>query len=183
MKEYICESCDFISKNKTNYTNHLQTQTHIKNITPENKTCCNKCFKIFSHKNSLYKHKKTCNNININNDNDNILDDPNVKILLLKQELKFKETEKKLLKEKTKIESKLLKEKTEKELLKEFEKEKTKLIKENNKKLLKTKDEQIDLIQKNNLDSIKNAYSEGKMNALTFVSVRFNKTPKMPALE
>jgi len=163
-KKYICESCDFISNNKTNYTIHLQTQTHIKNITPENKTCCNKCFKIFNHKNSLYKHKKTCNNINnennIENNNDNILDDPNVKILLLKQELKFKEIEKKLLNEKTKIESKLLKEKTkieskllkekiEKELLKEFEKEKRKLIKENNKKLLKTKNNIIILNRDN----------------------------------
>ena len=67
----------------------------------------------------------------------------------------------------------------EKKLLKEKNKEKIKYTN----KLLKTKDDQIDLIQKNNLESVKHAYSEGKMNALTFVSVSYNKTPKMPPLE
>jgi len=67
-------------------------------------------------------------------------------------------------------------------LLKEFQKEKTKLLKENNKQLLKSKDKQIDLVQQNNLESVRHAYSEGKMNALTFVSVCYNKTSKMPAI-
>jgi hypothetical protein len=55
-------------------------------------------------------------------------------------------------------------------------------MKENNKLLLKSKDEQIDLVQQNNKESVRHAYSEGKMNALTFLTLSYNKTPKMPSL-
>ena len=48
--------------------------------------------------------------------------------------------------------------------------------------LLKSKDEQIDLVQKKSIESIRQAYSEGKMNAMTFVSQCYNKTPKMVPL-
>jgi hypothetical protein len=161
MKIYKCDICNFISNNKTNYTNHLKTTIHINNINT--------------------KHE--------------IIDDSKIEVLLLKQQIEFlkekteileekKELESKLIKAEleSKFESKLIKEKTENKMLQKQSKEKTKLIKENNKQLLKTKDEQIDLIQKNNLESIKHAYSEGKMNAMSFVSVCYNKTPKMPFL-
>jgi len=214
MKNYICDICNFESNNKTNYETHLHTKTHINNITPENQFCCESCLKIFKYKSGLYKHKNICNSKKKQNNNENkidydIINDPKIELLLLKQKVKFLEEktelesklikaelesklnkekieiESKLIKEKAEkiiIESKLIKEKSEKEMLKEFQKEKTKLIKENNKQLLKSKDEQIDYIQSNNKDSIKNAYSEGKMNAMTFVSLCYNKTSKMPSI-
>jgi len=190
MKKYNCEICNYTTDNKTNYNNHLHTKTHINNITPIDNFCCTECLKIFKHKSSLCKHRKTCNkNIENNNyisDINNIINDKTVnnnviiENLLLKQQIQFlkekKEIESKLIK--SELESKLIKEKTENKMLQKQSKEKTKYTKQ----LLKTKDEQIDLIQKNNLDSVKHAYSEGKMNALTFVSVCYNKTPKMPSL-
>jgi hypothetical protein len=129
-----------------------------------------------------------------------------IELLLLKQKVKFLEEktilETKLLEEKvefleekkeieskliraeveSKLNSKLIKEKTENKMLQKQSKEKTKLIKENNKLLLKSKDEQIDLVQKKSIESIRHAYSEGKMNAMTFVSQCYNKTPKMVPL-
>jgi hypothetical protein len=188
MKIYSCEICNFKSNNKTNYTTHLNTKSHI--------NCC----KLLKHKinidididkdidKEIYKE---------DDDNSDLIDNPMVELLLLKQKVKFleekKELESKLIKEKAELESKLTKqksetesklvrEKTEKELLKEFQKEKTKLLKESNKKLLKSKDKQIDLVQQNKLESVRHAYSEGKMNALTFVSLCYNKTSVMPSI-
>jgi len=199
MKNYICEPCNYISNNKTNYEIHLHTKTHIDNITPDDKFCCNECLKIFNHKSNLYRHQKTCkqqkeNNENYNDNQNEIINDinndPKIEVLLLKQKVKFLE-EKALLESKltsklirAEMESKLIKEKNEmeKKLLIEQSKEKTKIIEKSNKKLLKSKDEQIDFIQKNNKESVRHAYSEGKMNALTFLTLSYNKTPKMPSL-
>jgi len=205
MKKYNCDICKFESNNKTDYTNHLHTKKHINNITPKDKFCCNKCLKIFNHKSNLYKHQKICNNHSLqhineyNNDiNDNIKD-PQIELLLLKQEIKFlkekAEIESKLIEEKKQIESKLIraeiesklnskliKEKTENKLLHEQSKKEKKLFNEHKKELLKSKDEQIDLVQHNNIESARHAYSEGKMNALTFVSLCYNKTSKMPSI-
>ena len=134
--------------------------------------------------------------MNLNYDN-TINNNPKIEILLLKQKVKFleekaelesklikekAELESKLNKQKSEIESKLIKEKTENKILQKQSKKKTKLLKEHKKELLKSKDEQIDLIQHNNLESVRKAYSEGHMNAMTFVSVYYNKTPKMPSL-
>ena len=210
MKKYNCDICKFESNNKTDYTNHLHTKKHIDNITPDNKFCCNECLKIFNHKSSLYKHQKICNNqleFNDKNKNDN-----NVLIenILLKKEIKFlkekKKLETKLIEEKvqfesklieekkqiefkliraeieSKLNSKLIKEKTENKMLQKQSKKEKKLLNEHKKELLKSKDEQIDLVQNNNLESVRKAYSEGKMNALTFVSVCYNKTSKMPSI-
>jgi len=224
MKNYICESCNFTSNNKTNYENHIHTKTHINNITPKDSFCCDICLKIFKYKNNLYTHKKKCyNKKNINesiyNDDQNNMKFDNILIenLLLKQKLEFleeksklesklieekkeiesklikaelesklikqkSEIESKLIKEKTDIESKLIKEKTENKLLHEQSKKEKKLLKEHKKELLKSKDEQIDLVQHNNIESVRHAYSEGKMNALTFVSLCYNKTSKMPSI-
>ena len=158
--KYNCKWCIYDTDFIANYNRHLNTKTHIKNKDKKIFNCDN-CDRAFSFASGLYRHKKSCTNKKIEI-NDDIIHDPKVEVLLLKQEVQF-------LKEKNEIEKKLLKEKN---------KEKTK----HTNQLLKTKDEQIDLIQKNNLESVKHAYSEGKMNALTFVSVCYNKTPKMPSL-
>ena len=158
---YNCNICKYSTALKANYERHLNTKTHIANENLNKYECLN-CNKMFIYKSGLSKHKKTCiSNTNIN--------DPKIEVLLLRQELKFKDV---LLEEKEK----------EKKLLKEFEKEKTKILKQSNKQILKSKDEQIDLIQNKSLESVKHAYSEGRMNALTFVSLTYNKTPKMPSI-
>jgi hypothetical protein len=139
----------------------------------------------------LYKYKTENNHNKINKDiidiNENIIiDDPKTTILLLKQKLQFLEEKaelenkltSKLIKEKTE----LIKEKTENKMLQKQSKKEKKLLNDHKKELLKSKDEQIDLIQNKNIESVRNAYSEGRMNALTFVSLTYNKTPKMPSI-
>jgi hypothetical protein len=139
----------------------------------------------------LYKYKTENNHNKINKDiidiNENIIiDDPKTTILLLKQKLQFLEEKaelenkltSKLIKEKTE----LIKEKTENKMLQKQSKKEKKLLNDHKKELLKSKDEQIDLIQNKNIESVRNAYSEGRMNALTFVSLTYNKTPKMPPI-
>jgi len=231
MKIYNCDNCNFVSNNKTNYDNHLHTKTHIENITPKDKFCCNICLKIFNHKSNLCAHKKSCSNKHIIKEKKNIINHDNnicnydndqdnnkfdnllIENLLLKQKLEFleeksklesklikekvefleekkeiesklikAELESKLIKQKSEIESKLIKEKTENKLLHEQSKKEKRLFKEHKKELLKSKDQQIDLVQHNNIESARHAYSEGKMNALTFVSLCYNKTSKMPSI-
>ena len=58
MSEY-CAVCNIVCKNRRNYTLHLQSKRHIQksnNIQPN--TC--ECGKQFSHRQSLYLHRKTC---------------------------------------------------------------------------------------------------------------------------
>jgi len=194
MVNYICEICNYKSNIKTHYNRHLHTKSHIDKITPEDKFCCNNCLKIFNHKSNLCKHKKSCNEKtenkftnhldNSNNIDNTIVKDPNTAILLLQQEIKFlkekSEIESRLIK--AEIESRLIKEKTENKMLQKQSKKEKKLLNDHKKELLKSKDEQIDLIQNKNIESVRNAYSEGRMNALTFVSLTYNKTPKMPSI-
>ena len=68
---YICENCNFKSKNKSDYNIHCLTIKHKRltnakntNIISENLAkneyiCC--CGKIYKHQSSLSKHKKLCN--------------------------------------------------------------------------------------------------------------------------
>ena len=83
-KKYICNNCCFFSNNKTDYNKHIRTIKHIsvtmangmandfaRNLAKlENKKNLNsnkkieqyecECGKIYQHKSSLCKHKKTC---------------------------------------------------------------------------------------------------------------------------
>ena len=70
-KFYICENCNYKSKNKSDYNIHCLTIKHKKltnakntNVISENLAkieynCC--CGKIYKHQSSLSKHKKICN--------------------------------------------------------------------------------------------------------------------------
>jgi hypothetical protein len=182
--QYCCNVCLKIFKYKSSLCTHK-------------KLYCNKKINE-EYDDNIDSYNNDSNNNDNNSDNDNDrnnkkIDNILIENLLLKQKLQFVEEkaklESKLMKEKIELESKLVKEKTEKvfqkektKLLKENNKEKTKLLKENNKQLLKSKDKQIDLVQQNNVESVRHAYSEGKMNALTFVSVCYNKTSVMPSI-
>ena len=106
-KQYICESCTFISSNKKDYNKHLTTAKHINTTNTTNTTIntttntqqyiCS-CGKTYNYRASLYNHKKKCTYVdNMNND---IIDDPPIineptndastVLLLLKQNQEFK---------------------------------------------------------------------------------------------
>ena len=70
---FLCETCDFNCCKKSNYTAHLKTQKHLRNIwkqmeteenaTPEiepNFTCTN-CNVAYKTRSGLWKHTKICN--------------------------------------------------------------------------------------------------------------------------
>jgi len=70
-KIYICENCNFKSKNKSDYNIHCLTNKHkrLKNAKNTNVISENQinieykcsCGKIYKHQSSLSKHKKKCN--------------------------------------------------------------------------------------------------------------------------
>ena len=61
-----CTECDYSTDNLSNYNKHLKSDRHLKINTSaaddngNNKKIC-KCGKIFVHKSSLSRHRKTCN--------------------------------------------------------------------------------------------------------------------------
>ena len=63
--KFICKTCDYYCNNKKDFNKHLLTQKHISKqkgelpINEINFTC--NCGKIYKHKSSLCKHRKTCN--------------------------------------------------------------------------------------------------------------------------
>lgn len=66
--KYECKMCHFISCNKTNFRNHLDTKKHknskiISNnndFLQKNATFDCECGKSYKHKPNLYAHKKKC---------------------------------------------------------------------------------------------------------------------------
>jgi hypothetical protein len=62
--EYSCESCGFISSNKTDYNRHVATAKHKMANSTANKKRLDEfrcgCGKIYKFQSSLCKHKKTC---------------------------------------------------------------------------------------------------------------------------
>jgi len=95
-KNYECKKCDFISSKESNWNRHITTRKHIntyndlqKNAekTPKIYTCI-KCNKEYSFRQSLYNHKKKCNENIIHNENIIVNqntngDEPNMKTLIL----------------------------------------------------------------------------------------------------
>ena len=82
-KNYICDSCNFVSYNKKDFNRHLSTSKHMNNInkttnnitikdnkTEKNSFSC-ECGKIYPYRSSLYNHKKKCVSIKTNNDIEN----------------------------------------------------------------------------------------------------------------
>ena len=67
VKKYECIKCDYNTDNKTNYKKHIDTIKHYKLTNTYEilqkvaiKYKCAKCCKEYSHKQSLFTHKKTC---------------------------------------------------------------------------------------------------------------------------
>ena len=68
-KKFVCEKCHFECSKLSNYNKHLNTAKHIKltdadkkmPITNSQHICC--CGKQFGHRQSLSRHKKSCNGV------------------------------------------------------------------------------------------------------------------------
>jgi hypothetical protein len=103
---YVCETCDYTSCKVSNYTAHLTTTKHKKNVIgnnletniPQNKKYVCQCGKEYLDRTGLWKHKKKCLQNNIateNNINDsdsvkpiNITNDSKIDVLMLLELLK-----------------------------------------------------------------------------------------------
>jgi len=76
-KIFFCELCNYYTGSKKDYCKHLLTSKHSRLINTTNLCCKNpkkspdengcECGKMYKHKTSLYKHKKTCEFIEIKN--------------------------------------------------------------------------------------------------------------------
>jgi hypothetical protein len=77
-KNYSCKNCDLLTSNKKDFSKHLLTAKHIKNVEGYKKiqkspelTC--ECGKTYKHSSGLWRHKKTCKNEIMNNNKDEIV--------------------------------------------------------------------------------------------------------------
>ena len=67
-KKFFCEACSFGSNNKNDFNRHISTTKHLRltdaSFTLTKKTHlknkCEICNKVFNHRQSLFRHKKTC---------------------------------------------------------------------------------------------------------------------------
>jgi len=75
---YHCEGCIFITRNKKDYTRHLNSQKHLQNYpppppppappdttpaptpAPKKPTVCVHCNKVFKSRTSIYTHRNSC---------------------------------------------------------------------------------------------------------------------------
>jgi uncharacterized C2H2 Zn-finger protein len=66
-KKYLCETCDYITSNKSDYNKHLETRKHLRtNLALAQKVAtsaafmCSKCDKSFQSKSGLWRHSQKC---------------------------------------------------------------------------------------------------------------------------
>jgi len=86
---FRCEGCDYITSRKGQYDRHLLTAKHqmftnVDNLVPN--TC--DCGKVFKHRQSLSRHRRTCNASNNNSTNTNVQPNADNLIIQLLQEQK-----------------------------------------------------------------------------------------------
>jgi hypothetical protein len=67
MSNYFCEACNFISTNKFDYSRHIKTQKHLRNISPHfyakhtiPEFICDICCREFKSRAGLWRHSKNC---------------------------------------------------------------------------------------------------------------------------
>lgn len=68
IEKFICDDCNYVCYDKSNYNRHLKTIKHLNNVNEDvciKKYNCN-CGKFFSSRQGLSRHKKTCQD-NVNN--------------------------------------------------------------------------------------------------------------------
>ena len=67
LPKYFCEYCNYECKRSDNYEKHLLTSkhySHIQNIQSSKPFACNKCNKSYKERSGLWRHSKTCKEIN-----------------------------------------------------------------------------------------------------------------------
>lgn len=87
-KVYTCAHCEYETINKSDFKKHLCTFKHNINTEINEKILiCKKCGKIYKHRSSLWRHKKSCNNnfyINEDLNSDINIVDVNVDVNVIK---------------------------------------------------------------------------------------------------
>jgi hypothetical protein len=105
IKKHRCDNCDFECSKLGDWNRHIITSKHINgnNVATENTSNitqynCDECGKIYNDRSGLWRHKKKCNIIDKemnkltkDDDNDEILNNSNLILELLKEKLVFKE--------------------------------------------------------------------------------------------
>ena len=105
IKKHRCDKCDFECCKLGDWNRHIITSKHINgnNVATENTSTitqynCDECGKIYNDRSGLWRHKKKCNIIDKemnkltkDDDNDEILNNSNLILELLKEKLVFKE--------------------------------------------------------------------------------------------
>jgi hypothetical protein len=84
--KFVCKNCDYTTSKKSSFDKHLLTVKHTVSLTGDAgdatgdikvaKSChliCENCNKSYNSRNGLWKHKKTCNNDNTDNNDTNEL--------------------------------------------------------------------------------------------------------------
>jgi hypothetical protein len=69
-----CVTCNLTFKTKANYTKHLKTQRHLKRVSNESTIFTCVCGKSYSYHQSLYVHRKTCEQHKSSKNNTTIID-------------------------------------------------------------------------------------------------------------
>jgi len=80
-----CSCCSSQFKTKRIYENHLKSNKHLKNTNNDLKFKCD-CGKFFSHRQSIFLHRKTCQ---INTDSNNIIKEPPNEIYELREQIRI----------------------------------------------------------------------------------------------
>lgn len=62
MNQYMCEICDYLTLDKSNYIKHTTTKKHCDKIklNKESNNICQYCLKKYSNSSSLARHRKAC---------------------------------------------------------------------------------------------------------------------------
>lgn len=69
--KYVCNICKYSTEDKSNYNKHIKSDNHKENIIT--KFICEDCNKQFSYASGLSRHRKTCKNIKLINNENNAL--------------------------------------------------------------------------------------------------------------
>jgi len=97
---FYCKKCDYGCSKKSSWEQHLLTAKHLKAnfklIQANKEYVCEKCTIKFKHQSSYCRHKKKCQETNIEIDKDEVTDKELI-LLLLKQHAKLMEQNSELL--------------------------------------------------------------------------------------